>query len=321
MTLPSTHVHVSERETAHRWPDGRWDDSRWEDCAWAVAIEWLRLTYDPAIPATHPEAELLRAASGEPPLGGSNTGDVLKGISNRYKLQAGPELGDAALVIALRNPGTAAIAGGKMGNFPAGHRLRRWDPPFTGGHSVLLVRLDDGTLWWCDPLAPTGNYKGEQVTEAEAKTFIAGFAGTHLARPLLLSEMFPVVTHNKFPDGQRKFHVKSGSTVRGYDPAQPGKIVKQLTFTKDSSADCDARVYVAWQQVPTGASAPVPRGGPFYNATTGFFAGLLVPGSDITVEDAPAPPEPDCDEKVAFAFDEGRRAEWDEWAKSFPPRP
>lgn len=321
MTLPASHVHVSEREGAHRWPDGRWDDSRWEDCAWAVAIEWLRLTYDPTIPATHPEAELLRAASGEPPTGGSNTGDVIRGIRNRYKLTVGPALSDSTMLAQLKTPGTAVIAGGKLGNFPAGHRLRRWDPPFTGGHSVLLVRLDDGTLWWCDPLAPTGTYKGEKVTEAEAKTFITGFAGSHLARPLLLSEMFPEVKYYPFPEGTRKFHVKAGTTVRGFDPAQPGKVVKQLAFDKDSSADCDAKVYVEWQQVPQGGSAPVPRGGPFYNVTTGFYAGLLVPGNEVTVADPPAPPEPDCDEKVAHAFDEGRRAEWDEWAKSFPPRP
>ena len=28
----SGHIHVSEREVSHTWPDGQQDDGKWEDC-------------------------------------------------------------------------------------------------------------------------------------------------------------------------------------------------------------------------------------------------------------------------------------------------
>ncbi len=50
------HVHVTERE----------GDGTWEDCAFVTAVEMMRTSGRSDIPATHAEAERLRAASGLP---------------------------------------------------------------------------------------------------------------------------------------------------------------------------------------------------------------------------------------------------------------
>lgn len=178
-TLPAliaNHVHVAEREVAHTWPDGQKDDARWEDCAWCSAVEFARLTIDPAITASHEEAELLRDASGEPPGGGSNAWDVATGILKRYHVDvADPVRGFSALWAALK-PGTAAVVSGSMGSVST--TLRRWAPGFAGGHGVLGVRVDArDRVWWCDPLAPKGTYEGQWVIKAELKRFIDGLPG------------------------------------------------------------------------------------------------------------------------------------------------
>src|SRR3990167_1240723 len=89
-TLPASHIHVSERETGHYWPDGRWDDAKWEDCAWDVAVEWARATGHTKIPATHKEAEALRAASGEDTGSGSNVFQVRNALQRRYGISTSP---------------------------------------------------------------------------------------------------------------------------------------------------------------------------------------------------------------------------------------
>lgn len=165
------HVHVSEREVAHRWPDGRWDDARWEDCLWVAAVEYAVACGHPVV-ATHAEAEALRAASGDSVTGGSNLGDLTKGMQARYGWSGPKEWGFQAAWQALI-PGTAAVATGSMGNFPAGHRLRRWDPDFASGHAVMVMRLDGSDqAWWCDGLAPAGTYQGEWVTRGELAQFM-----------------------------------------------------------------------------------------------------------------------------------------------------
>ena len=192
MTLPTlvaNHVHVSEREVAHTWPDGQKDNAAWEDCAWCSAVEFARLTIDARIAATHAEAELLRDASGEPPTGGSTAWNVESGILKRYHVDvAAPVRGFSALWTALK-PGYAAVASGSMGSVST--TLRRWDPGFGGGHSTLVVRIDtQDRVWWCDPLAPKGTYEGQWVTKAELKRFVDGLPG---AGQLVRKVMVPVV--------------------------------------------------------------------------------------------------------------------------------
>lgn len=87
--------------------------------------------------------------------------------------------------------------------------------------------------------------------------------------------------------GPRRFGIAAGATINGYDPAQPGKVVKSATFPSGSSADATHTVSVSW---PGTNPAPVPRGGPFLLVSDGTFAGLLVVAASVSL--APDPPDP-----------------------------
>jgi hypothetical protein len=185
MALSSTHKHISERETAHRWPDGQWDDSRWEDCSWDSAIEFARLALTSAIPATHAEAEALRDASGEPPTGGSNIDDVRRGLASRYRWTSGYTVAyNFTQLWGALSKGKVAVVQGSMGAFASSHPLRRWQPSYGGPHAVSAQRLDStDNVWWCDPLAPAGTYRGQWVSKANLKRFVDALTaagGRHL---------------------------------------------------------------------------------------------------------------------------------------------
>lgn len=195
MTVPAilyAHKHITEREGAHRWPDGRYDNSAWEDCTWCSGVEFARLTLNPAIAATHAEAELLRAASGEDTGSGSNEFDLKRGFLKRYKKDLGTPIYGFANLWAALTPGKVAIVGGSMGGFPVGHPLRRFDPGFAGAHRVLVARYSASDLvWWCNPLAPQGTgYLGEVVTKSDLYRFVhqinAGqFVGRIIPKPVI----------------------------------------------------------------------------------------------------------------------------------------
>jgi len=237
MPLPSTHRHVSERETAHRWPDGQWDDSRWEDCSWDSAIEFARAAKTSAIPATHTEAEHLRDDAGERPTGGSNIDDVRRGLARRYRWSTGYTVAyNFSQLWAALTKGKVAVVQGSMGAFPAGHRLRRWQPSYAGPHAVCAFRLD-GTdnVWWCDPLAPYGvGYKGQWVTKADLKRFVdklTSAGGRHLIAKYLVAT-YKVVIHPADGKTSRKFFVYT---------IQNGYIVDRKTVsTGGLSASCTA---------------------------------------------------------------------------------
>lgn len=178
---PPDHIHISERE-----PDGSW-----EDCTWDSGLEWYRLTYDASKPATHTEAQLLRKASGEPATGGSNLGDLAKGIKVRYGTTIPARIsGIGALKTAL-TPGKAAVIQGSMKAFGPDHRLSKWDRNFDSSHAVCLINWY-GTLLWCDPEAPKDAAVPVVVTWAEVTAFVNAFGGQHVvARIKNLGDAMP----------------------------------------------------------------------------------------------------------------------------------
>lgn len=101
--------------------------------------------------------------------------------------------------------------------------------------------------------------------------------------------MFPVVTLTPYPDGPRTVTIPAGTTLAGYDPAQPGRTLKTSTWTNGSSMHADAEASVAW--IGTG-TAPIPKGGPFLRITDGVYAGLLVIKGLVQVAAPPPPPAP-----------------------------
>ena len=182
MDAPGDHIHVSEREVAHVWPDGQKDDRRWEDCVFCSAIEWVRAIGHPEVPATHAEAEALRRDAGVGPLGAASIDQLRTGLTARYSLNVHSVGGWDALSAALA-PGSAALVTGSMG--PLDTHWRRWDPEFDGNHATCVFRLDDSpTVWWCDPLAPAGEWRGEPMPLDVLEDFVKGLDAGHLVGQL-----------------------------------------------------------------------------------------------------------------------------------------
>lgn len=207
MALPSLiakHVHISERESIHVWPDGRKDDGAWEDCAWVALIEFLRLAYRPDLPTTHTFMESIRARV-MGPLGGTVPSQLVAGAKTIGV--TGPKTAGIVLkgvsagnLWAAMPVGTVACVAGSMGAFPVGYTLRRWDPGFAGGHEVLAVRVDAADrVWWCDPLAPTGTgYEGQWVSKADFLKFAAKLNSTSFVAPVKVSAV-PAPTPDPVP--------------------------------------------------------------------------------------------------------------------------
>jgi hypothetical protein len=166
---------ISEREKEHVSPTGLHDDAKPEDCVWDSGLMQFLGSHPGAAPATHAEAEALRAiAKPNAPMGASNTSDLLKAFKARYgfeptRLAPGPDS-----IVAALQPGTIATVSGKLANFPDGHRLRRWSPTFKDGHRVCVYRTAN-EIRWLDPLGrvETG-YRGDDVTIADVRTFARG---------------------------------------------------------------------------------------------------------------------------------------------------
>lgn len=171
MSIP-THVHITERE----------GDGTWEDCTWCSGLEFYRDAFDSSKPATHAEAEALRAASGEPPTGGSNLGDLRRGIKARYGADLPPAINNASILAYLKE-GYCSVLQGSMVAFPSTSHLSVWDPSFDGGHAVYLARVD-GVLLWCDPEAPLGANVPVAVTPAEVTAFVKAFPGQAIVAPI-----------------------------------------------------------------------------------------------------------------------------------------
>lgn len=205
MTLDAAlaaHDHISERES----------DGSWEDCTWDAGLEFYRLAFDASRPASHAEAQALRKASGEPTTGGSNIGDFIRGVQNRYGRALGPAVGSFASLWALLSPGTVALVQGSMAAFGPTHRLSRWQRGFDDGHAVMVARLPDGTIWWCDPLGTDTGYVGEAITKSELKAFVEAFGGQHIVAPIKTKEP-PVANLTSYLPGYTAI-VKTGSNIR-----------------------------------------------------------------------------------------------------------
>jgi hypothetical protein len=213
------HKHVSERESAHWWPDGRWDNAAWEDCAWDTLIEFVRMALRPSIPATHEEAERVRRLSGEDTSSGSHSGNLNAGLKKAYGFGPLSTHSDAEV---LNMPiGFAGHISGSMGVFPHGHHLRRWDADFRGWHRVIVFRVEGG-WWWCDPLAPAG-YNGEWISRADLVKFMAGFpGGDHFILPLLPKPAKPApdptpIAKVRVNPGAFFLYDVNGNPTTGYD--------------------------------------------------------------------------------------------------------
>lgn len=180
---------VSERERAHRWPDGRWDNDRWEDCAPCSVVMMVDATTAGRKPATKSltEAEALRAAAGYGPTGGTNIQQLAATAVTRYRITLPRYASGWGAVWTMLRPGWGGAIAGNLGAFPPGHRLRRFDTSFSGPHSVYVQRESTTErVWWVDPLGPRdGTYRGEWVSKADLRIFLGGAVCAITASPLV----------------------------------------------------------------------------------------------------------------------------------------
>lgn len=154
----------------------REDDGTWEDCTWCSGVMHANaLRGRTVFPGTRTEYEGLRVdgddGPAEKPGDGSNLNQLRAGMLVRYGFAGDltPNGADWPTVRARLVEGTTAVVQGKMGAFPAGHRLRRWDPTFAGGHAVHVV-IENGGPWWQNPEAPA-EFQGEAISWSELQAF------------------------------------------------------------------------------------------------------------------------------------------------------
>jgi hypothetical protein len=166
----------------------------YEDCTWASAVMLDNANHGWAdVPSTRTEYQALRVAGGdgpgEKPGDGSNQRQAQIGMMRRYGW-APTRIGVpgfpttfSSLWVRLQ-PGSGASVQGSFRRFPPGHRYRRWDPDFVGGHCAYVQRESrTERVWWMDPLAPS-SYAGEWMTKADLQRYVDGFPGGHLIAPV-----------------------------------------------------------------------------------------------------------------------------------------
>ena len=93
-----------------------------------------------------------------------------------------PRASAAQLREKLSTTGTLVVLPGSYARFPAGHRLRRWQRSYIGGHMVDAIAMGGGRIHWLDPLAPMG-YAGEPATVDDAMRFAWTPSDAHFAIP------------------------------------------------------------------------------------------------------------------------------------------
>jgi len=156
-------------------------DGHIADCVWTSGLRQANAASGGKHPATLAEAEALRAEVGGSTSAGAISAQLIAATTKRYAWAA-TVVGTPTGIIAAAKPGQNVTISGHLSNFPAGHRLRRFSPLFTGGHRIDVDVEDGPRYWWVDPLAPQGSgYTGEYVTVAELATFARGGSGGTVA--------------------------------------------------------------------------------------------------------------------------------------------
>lgn len=170
-----TQVHVSEVP-----------DNPVVECTWATGLELARAALwgtakEP--PATTSEREALRVAGGGSDTAGANYGQLAHGCQQRYGWSP-------AVSSVLPPPPGVGWFYGVQGLYSAlPDHYRRWDGNFTGGHSSVVYNLD-GTLMWCDPLAPWNTtsaggvktpWQGEPITWGVVTAYFKALPGARVA--------------------------------------------------------------------------------------------------------------------------------------------
>jgi hypothetical protein len=131
----------------------------WKDCTYCgglMALVFGGFTKFPLGAYTVKEREALERSDSQPDETGASLDDLILAVHTRYGI-AWAKSRTSVLASHHDRDDLAFVVQGQNGNLPTGHRLRRWDPTYTGGHCVTVIPTGDGThLRWLDPLAPMG---------------------------------------------------------------------------------------------------------------------------------------------------------------------
>jgi hypothetical protein len=173
------HIHVSEKP----------DPAGVVECTWATGLELVRaaLYGSPKCPpADANEREQLRRAGGGSDTKGSTYEQLAMGMGARFGVYVVPT---AALPATEISEGTFLGVQGLYSHLST--HYRRWQPSFTGAHSVVIYKVG-GILRICDPLAPWDlSWHGEPITWGAVRAFHT---------PLLLGAKVIAVTLPTVPE-------------------------------------------------------------------------------------------------------------------------
>lgn len=148
-----------------------WDQCT--ECAYLMALLYGGFRKFPLGAYTPEERDALDDATPpDPPSGGSTFALIDAGASKRYgvTLDRITDGSRAILRRTLMRKNMALAIAGSLGGLPAGHRLRRWQPAFTGGHAICVITKGDGKVTWLDPLAPA-DFEGDTTTVDNVLSF------------------------------------------------------------------------------------------------------------------------------------------------------
>lgn len=161
MSIVSGLTFVSERES------GPWIDCA--PCSGVMAAHYGKTS----VPATLAAAHKVRSAAGRPHSGGMTASQVRAGLREAYGVSA--TVIERSEVPTYLARGYAVVVALTYSRLPS--HLRRWQPSFTGGHSVCLAgRRSDGKVGWFDPLG-TSSWDGEWVAWADVDQAVWTEAG------------------------------------------------------------------------------------------------------------------------------------------------
>jgi hypothetical protein len=193
------------------------------------------------------------------------------------------------------------------------HRLKHWakgggnvvNVDIGGKRTVQSAHLDTVAVTVGDSVVrgqpigtvgSTGNASGPHVHLGywhhgvgmiEPTVYLAELAGQRLPSPSPIEVAEPMASIRVVErfEPSRHFTVPAGTTVRGYDPARPGTIIRDVDFAAESGANAVARVVIAW---PDRDPQPVPHG-TFLQVADGAFAGLYIQAQLVVLDPAVGP--------------------------------
>lgn len=186
----------------------------------------------------------------------------------------------------LRALGFYVLLPGDSDRFPDG----TCSGAFDGNHMAGLH--PNGAITLGDPICPSWRTETPATIRAYAEKLGGAtfrFATLAIPVPLMEANMRSVTTLvGLAAPNPRRFTIPPNTTVNGYDPAQPGVVVRTFkTGALASSASADATASVAWYDT---ATPPAPRGSGFLRVAPGIpggvLAGLLIVASLVTLDPA-----------------------------------